>query len=39
MGAVFSLVYLWRRSLAALILIHFLQDFLGIVLLPMLNRK
>jgi membrane protease YdiL (CAAX protease family) len=39
MGAVFALVYLWRRSLAAPIAMHFLQDFLGIVLLPLLGLK
>ena len=39
MGAVFALVYLWRRSLVAPIVMHFLQDFLGIVLLPLLGLK
>lgn len=39
MGAVFALVYLWRGSLIAPIVMHFLQDFLGIVLLPLLSSK
>jgi membrane protease YdiL (CAAX protease family) len=38
MGAVFALVYLWRRSLIAPMVMHFLQDFLGIVLLPFLGK-
>jgi membrane protease YdiL (CAAX protease family) len=29
-------VYLWRGSLVAPIVMHFLQDFLAIVLLPIL---
>jgi len=37
MGAVFAVVYLWRRSLVAPIVMHFLQDFVGIVLLPLLG--
>jgi membrane protease YdiL (CAAX protease family) len=39
MGAVFALVYLWRKSLVAPITMHFLQDFIGIVLLPLLRMK
>lgn len=39
MGAVFALVYLWRGSLVAPIVMHFLQDFLSIVLLPLLGLK
>ncbi len=39
MGAVFALVYLWRGSLLAPMVMHFLQDFLGIVLLPWLGPK
>jgi membrane protease YdiL (CAAX protease family) len=38
MGLVFALVYVWRKSLAAPIVMHFLQDFLGIVLLPLLKK-
>jgi CAAX protease family protein len=37
MGAVFAVVYLWRQSLVAPIVMHFLQDFLSIVLLPWLG--
>ena len=37
MGVVLALIYLWRKSLVAPIVIHFLQDFLGIVLLPLLR--
>jgi membrane protease YdiL (CAAX protease family) len=37
MGAVFALVYLWRKSLVAPMVMHFLQDFIGIVLLPLLG--
>jgi uncharacterized protein len=39
MGAVFALVYLWRGSLVAPIVMHFLQDFLSIVLLPLLGLR
>jgi uncharacterized protein len=38
MGAVFALVYVWRGSLLAPIVMHFLQDFLGIVLVPLLRQ-
>jgi membrane protease YdiL (CAAX protease family) len=37
MGAVLAVIYLWRRSLVAPIVMHFLQDFLSIVLLPWLG--
>jgi len=37
MGLVFALVYLWRGSLVAPVIMHFLQDFLSIILLPMLQ--
>jgi membrane protease YdiL (CAAX protease family) len=39
MGFVFAIVYLWRGSLIAPIVMHFLQDFIGIVLLPLLGAK
>jgi uncharacterized protein len=39
MGAVFAVIYLWRRSLVASIVMHFLQNFLSIVLLPLLRMK
>jgi CAAX protease family protein len=37
-GFIFAIVYLWRRSLVAPITMHFLQDFIGIVLLPLLRQ-
>jgi membrane protease YdiL (CAAX protease family) len=36
LGAVFAIIYLWRKSLVAPMVMHFLLDFLGIVLLPLL---
>jgi membrane protease YdiL (CAAX protease family) len=39
MGVVFALAYLWRRSLVLPVTLHFLQDFMSIVLLPLLSRK
>lgn len=36
MGLIFALVYVWRGSLVAPMVMHFLQDFLSIVLLPLL---
>jgi len=39
MGLVFAVVYIWRRSLVAPMILHFLQDFLGILLLPILGRR
>lgn len=39
LGLVFALVFLWRRSLVAGMTIHFLQDFIGIVLIPLLKLK
>ena len=39
MGLIFALVYLSRRSLVAPIVMHFLQDFGTIVLLPLLRHR
>ena len=39
MGVVFALIYLWRQSLVAPVVMHFLQDFIGIVLVPMLGIR
>lgn len=39
MGTVFALVYLWRRSLVAPIVMHFIQDFISIVLMPILATR
>ncbi len=38
LGLVFSIVFLWRRSLTAPIVMHFLQDLVAIVLVPALAR-
>jgi membrane protease YdiL (CAAX protease family) len=38
-GLMFALVYLWRGSLVAPMIMHFLQDFSGIVLSPLLGLK
>ena len=37
MGLIFALVFMWRRSLVAPMVLHFLQDFTVIVLLPLLG--
>jgi uncharacterized protein len=39
MGVFFALVYLWRQSLVAPMIIHFLQDFIGIVLVPLTGGR
>jgi len=36
MGVLLGLVYLWRGSLTAPIVMHFLQNFIGIVVVPLL---
>ena len=38
MGLAFALVYVWRRSLVAPAVMHFLQDLLAIVIVPLLSR-
>ncbi|NWG02796.1 MAG: CPBP family intramembrane metalloprotease [Syntrophaceae bacterium] len=38
MGMVFALIYMWRKSLVAPIVMHFLQDFIGIVIMPLLGK-
>ncbi len=38
MGIVFAVIYQWRQSLVAPMVIHFLQDFIGIVLLPVVRQ-
>jgi len=38
MGSVFALIYQWRRSLIAPVVMHFLHDFIGIVLIPFLKQ-
>ncbi len=37
-GLAYALVYLWRKSLIAPVLMHFLQDFSGIVLLQLIKQ-
>jgi len=39
MGLALALIYLWRKSLVAPMVMHFLQDFLGIVVLPLLGAR
>jgi membrane protease YdiL (CAAX protease family) len=38
-GLLLSVVYIWRRSLVAPMVIHFIIDFVGIVLVPLLLKK
>ncbi len=38
MGAFFAVIYQWRKSLTAPVVMHFLQDFIGIVLIPLLKQ-
>lgn len=37
-GLLFGAIYLWRGSLVALVVMHFLQDFMGIVVVPYLSK-
>ena len=39
MGLIFALVYVWRGSLLAPIVMHFLQDFVAIILLPLFGMR
>jgi membrane protease YdiL (CAAX protease family) len=39
LGLAFCLVYVWRKSLVAPITMHFLQDLVAIVIVPLLTRK
>jgi len=39
LGIVFALIYLWRRSLVATTIIHFLIDFIGIVVAALLRTN
>lgn len=38
-GVIMAVVYQWRRSLVAPMVIHFLQDFTAIVLIPLLANR
>ncbi len=37
-GLIFALLYMWRQSLVAPMVMHFLQDFIGLVLFPLLGK-
>jgi membrane protease YdiL (CAAX protease family) len=37
LGLIYAIIYVWRGSLVAPMVLHFLQDFLAIVLLPLLG--
>ena len=39
MGLLLALVYVWRQSLVAPIVMHCVQDFVGIVVLPLLRHR
>jgi membrane protease YdiL (CAAX protease family) len=39
MGAILAVLYVWRKSLVAPIVIHFLQDFLSILVLPVITGR
>jgi membrane protease YdiL (CAAX protease family) len=39
LGLVFALVYVWRRSLVAPMVMHFLQDFTSIIIVAALAQK
>lgn len=39
MGTCFAIIYVWRKSLVAPIVMHFMQDFVAIVLLPQMADK
>jgi uncharacterized protein len=38
LGLAFAAVYLWRRSLVAPIVMHFMQDFIAIIAIPLAAR-
>jgi membrane protease YdiL (CAAX protease family) len=38
-GLVFGIIYLWRRSLVTTIVMHFMLDFIGIVVAPVIHIK
>ena len=39
MGLVFGIIYLWRKTLVTPMTIHFLQDFIGILILPLMGER
>lgn len=38
-GVIFGFIYVWRKSLLAPIIMHFLLDFVGIVVIPVLGAR
>ena len=38
MGLFLALIYVWRRNLIPAVVIHFLQDFIGIIVTPLLTN-
>jgi membrane protease YdiL (CAAX protease family) len=38
MGLIFALVFVWRKSLVAPATLHFLQDFMGIVMVALVRH-
>ncbi len=39
MGAFLAVLYVWRKSLVAPVVIHFLQDFSSILVLPVITGR
>jgi membrane protease YdiL (CAAX protease family) len=39
MGIMLAVIYLWRKSLIAPIVMHFMQDFIGIIIVPLVFTK
>lgn len=39
MGGLFAVIYLWRGNLIAAMAIHFLQDFVGVILAPLMGNR
>ena len=35
LGLIFGAIYLWRKSLVAPMVVHFIQDFFGMILIPL----
>lgn len=38
MGIIFGAIFIWRESLVAPTVMHFIQDFIGIVLMPLIKQ-
>jgi len=39
LGIILTLIYIWRKSLIAPMVIHFFIDFFSLVLMPLLNAR